>query len=616
MRAELEAYRREIETVDDAAELRRLLITLKQENIELRARENERLKAEKEASLLYRQMADELKGLREENRQLKKQLEHTAAQNVLRANEIFGRQTEKTADLLSSPENGGIAEDPLSEDAVPEAVSGKPASPDAGKRNGVHGRRGKRRKGKRAEDLSGLPRRTRYEFDPEELDRIYGKDNWELVGWHETVKKAYIPPIVYAEITCTPVLTVGPDKQMACLPPKGIVLPGSDATHALLAGIFNNKFCLHLPLNRQEAEFARFGTALSRQTMDNWVIRFSKEAFFKVYEWMARLLKKSGCTQSDETTLLVIRDGRRAGRKSFMWVHITSELSECSPVSVFCYEPDRSTDHLREFYDDYVGQIICDAYCAYHTFENEQGGAVIICGCWMHARRRWAESLRLRNVKGMTHEQIDALPEARALRLIGEIYKADQPLKGMSADERLAGRQTAVREKVEAYFAFLDEFNVADPGLPEKLADAVSYSLNQKEYLTRFLKSGTTPIDNGACERRIRSLAVGRGNWLFCTSPKGAEAAAIMYTIVETAKANGANVYYYLKFLLENAPLRSLPALSSHAMNELMPWSETYRKYEAGQKRLIQDLLDKLSDEEPSGKKLMRSGAGFLRKCG
>ena len=438
--------------------------------------------------------------------------------------DLFGRRTEKTSDLLDNSEGGKETADPLAEDAVsPDDYSRGSEGPAEDNPEKKTRPGGKRKKGKRARDLSLLPKKTTYEYDPEELDLIYGKGNWALLGWHETVKKGYIPAIVYAEVTCTPVVVLGPDGRIDCLPPKDMILPGSDASSSLLAGVFSNKFSLHLPLNRQEGEFARFDAAISRQTIDNWVIRFSREAFLKVYEWMAKLLKESGCTQSDETTLLVIRDGRRAGRKSFMWVHITSELAECSPIAVFCYEPDRSAEHLRGFYDDYVGQIICDAYCAYHTFEMEKGGVVIICGCWMHARRRWAESLRLRNIKGMTREQIDALPEARALRLIGEMYREDQALKGTGAGERLAGRRTLVRARVAAYYEFLSTFNLEDPAIPEKMRDAISYSLNQKEYLTRFLNSGTTPIDNGACERRIRGLAVGRGNWMFCTSPKGAE---------------------------------------------------------------------------------------------
>ena len=218
MKAELEAYRRKIETVDDVAELRRLLLASEERIMEYRAREEERLKAEKEASLLFRQMSDELKGLREENRKLKEKLSHEAGQNTLKSNEIFGRQTEKTAALLKA--SPGEAEDPLSEDAYPDGESQSLTAASNPKQPEKAHKRGKRRKGKRAKDFSALPRRIRYEYDEAEIDRIYGKSSWTLIGWHETARKGYIPAIVYADITCTPVLAVGPGKDLACIPPR------------------------------------------------------------------------------------------------------------------------------------------------------------------------------------------------------------------------------------------------------------------------------------------------------------------------------------------------------------------------------------------------------------
>ena len=159
----------------------------------------------------------------------------------------------------------------------------------------------------------------------------------------------------------------------------------------------DRKFTLGLPTYRQEAEFERREIGISRQTMSNWILHFSRNAFEPVYGHLADILKKSGCTQCDETTLLVIRDGRKAGRKSYLWIHVTSELGNEHPITVICYEPDRSTRHLREFFEGYAGEIVCDAYSAYQTFETENGDTVIICGCWMHSRRRWAEALRVRN---------------------------------------------------------------------------------------------------------------------------------------------------------------------------------------------------------------------------
>ena len=602
MQALLESFIQEINKIDDVGELRRRLIAMKKDEIESRNRESEYLRVQTETALLCQQFRDEAKGLRHENKEMRKKLEKLESKDKLDTNRLFGRKTEKIDDLLNQSSENGSTADPISEDA-PEGQ--EEDAPETGKKT-HRGRTGKRRSGKRKEDLSRLPQRTVYEYDPEELDRVYGKGNWRVVSWHGSTKKEVIPAIVYAKTTYTPVLSVGLEHVMVSVPPRDMLLPGSDATESLVAWIMNNKFVLSLPLYRQEAEFARRGIALSRQTMSNWIIRFSRDRFCQVAGRMAELLKASGCTQCDETTLLVIRDGRKAGRKSFMWIHVTSELSDGHPIAVFTYEPDRSTQHLRDFYDDYIGRIICDAYCAYQTFESENEETVIICGCWMHSRRRWAEALRIRDVKGLSEKEIDELPEAKALRLIVDIYREENKLKGMDAAERLRGRQTAVREKVDAYFSFLESIQLDDPSISEKMKDAVNYSLNQRKYLCRFLKKGDVPIDNGYCERLAKAFAIGRGNWMFCTSPKGAEAAAIMYTLVETAKSNGADVYFYLKYLLEKAPSTPELKVGRKYLDELMPWSEEYKSYEVRQKKELLETALPPSDEEPTGRKLMK----------
>jgi transposase len=602
MQALLESFIQEINQIDDVGELRRRLIAMKKDEIESRNRESEYPRVQTETALLCQQFRDEAKGLRHENEEMRKKLEKLESKDKLDTNRLFGRKTEKIDDLLNQSSENGSTADPISEDA-PEGQ--EEDAPETGKKT-HRGRTGKRRSGKRKEDLSRLPQRTVYEYDPEELDRVYGKGNWRVVSWHGSTKKEVIPAIVYAKTTYTPVLSVGLEHVMVSVPPRDMLLPGSDATESLVAWIMNNKFVLSLPLYRQEAEFARRGIALSRQTMSNWIIRFSRDRFCQVAGRMAELLKASGCTQCDETTLLVIRDGRKAGRKSFMWIHVTSELSDGHPIAVFTYEPDRSTQHLRDFYDDYIGRIICDAYCAYQTFESENEETVIICGCWMHSRRRWAEALRIRDVKGLSEKEIDELPEAKALRLIVDIYREENKLKGMDAAERLRGRQTAVREKVDAYFSFLESIQLDDPSISEKMKDAVNYSLNQRKYLCRFLKKGDVPIDNGYCERLAKAFAIGRGNWMFCTSPKGAEAAAIMYTLVETAKSNGADVYFYLKYLLEKAPSTPELKVGRKYLDELMPWSEEYKSYEVRQKKELLETALPPSDEEPTGRKLMK----------
>lgn len=197
----------------------------------------------------------------------------------------------------------------------------------------------------------------------------------------------------------------------------------------------------------------------------------------------------------------------------------------------------------------------------------------------MHMRRRYAQSLALIDKSKMSDAEMRDLPETRALALVGRIYDADEALKSLSAEERLAQRKAIVSPLVDEYFEFVDGIDTSEPFISNRLRDAVNYSKNQKEYLCRFLTDGNIPVDNGATERHIRPFTIGRNNFLFCNTIDGAEATAIMYTIVETAKANKANVYYYLKYILEQMP-GHMEDTDTSFLKAMVPWSEEYREYE------------------------------------
>jgi hypothetical protein len=336
---------------------------------------------------------------------------------------------------------------------------------------------------------------------------------------------------------------------------------------------------MSLPLYRQEWCFENFGLILSRQILCNWVIRFSFDLFGPIYDYLKGLMLEIPYHQCDETTLLVNNDGRPAGSKSYLWVHSTSELLNIHPIILLCYELTRGTDHLRKFYEDFKGYITCDAYCSYKVLGKENKDAIIICGCLMHMRRRYAQSLALIDKSKLSDVEVLNLPETKALMLIGRIYDVDEPLKSVSKEDRFVKRKEVVSPLVDEYFEFVDGIDTSDPLISNRLLDAVNYSKNQKEFLKMFLKDGNIPIDNGASERHIRAVAIGRKNYLFCDSLDGAEALAIMYTIVETAKANNVNVYYYLKHILEQMP-HHMESTDTGFFEEMMPWSLEYKEYE------------------------------------
>lgn len=170
------------------------------------------------------------------------------------------------------------------------------------------------------------------------------------------------------------------------------------------------------------------------------------------------------------------------------------------------------------------------------------------------------------------------------------MHDADEKLKLLTADERREQRNLAVRPLVEDFYSYIDSLDTNEPGTSSRLKDAVTYAQNQKTYLCRFLEDGNIPIDDGATERHIRSLAIGRGHFLFCNTVDGAKALATMYTIVETAKANHVNVYSYLRYILEEMP-HYISGTDLSFVDKLLPWSAEYLEYEKMQNTNI-SLID------------------------
>jgi len=290
-------------------------------------------------------------------------------------------------------------------------------------------------------------------------------------------------------------------------------------------------------------------------------------------------------------------DGRKAGSKSYMWVHTTSELFGGNPIVVFGYELTRSTDHLRQFYlkNAYHGIITSDAYTSYGLLEEESDGDITGAGCFMHSRRRFVVAILVINLKGLSPEAVKQLPEYTSQSLIDEIFDAETPLKELPEQERMQRRNTEVRPKVDAFFDYLHCLDMDSPSYSEKFRDAVNYSLRQETRLRMFLEDPSIPMDNGHCERKIRPFAIGRSNWLFSYSITGAEVMAIIFTLVETAKANQAHPYYYLMYLLLNMPCH-MEGTSRDFLDDMMPWSEAYRIYEKTSK---EETLRYCSDQNP-----------------
>ncbi len=367
-----------------------VILNLKKKFIEIQAMMAETNQAALAMAEDYQKLQEKCTVFQKRCKNLEEALLHVSQVNEMQANEIYGRSTEKLADVLDQP-FGDTEIDEAEQEPVDSDIScsdSRHSSHRANVPGNQHQKSSSPRKhkeaGKREADFSRLPQEQFFLLDIEALNQEYGEGNWRIAYWHHHAVLEEKPSSVYVQNTYTPVISVGLDHSLVTLPFEAPLLQRSFASASIVAKVMYQKFFLSTPLYRQEQSFKNFDVPLSRQTMSNWVLRFAFEYFGPVYEFFAQKLLEVPYQQCDETTLIVNHDQRRAGAKSFMWVHTTSKLAETNPIILFCYELTRGTDHLRDFYKDFKGYINCDAYCAYKTLENEKLGAIVICCCFMH----------------------------------------------------------------------------------------------------------------------------------------------------------------------------------------------------------------------------------------
>lgn len=603
MRADLQKLFHDI-CIMDREVLVRSFREMIQEYSELVSLMEENKKAETEMALQFKQMKDLADSVLRDNEILKKENLRLTQQLNLRNKDLFGKSSEKTLGVIGDSVCDPMNCDPISEDqpdcddnnrTVDSAKEPEPSVSNAVRRKPFTPRKTKRT-GSRI-DASNLPVRTTFDFDVEKLNEIYGEFNWSIYGWEPYEEIMHVPYNVYRSLTYVPILSLKEEQTIVREPYDGKLLYGSLASSSLVANIMYQKAVMGTPLYRLEQDFLRNGFILPRQIMTSWFNRFATERLIYVYEYLMVLQLASGYTQADETFWQVIINGKDSSSKDFFWVHTTSELSDGPSIIIFCYEPTRSTKHLRDYYlaNAYEGYITSDAYVSYGLLEEESGGTIISTGCFMHSRRRIVYAFLSLNINGMSMDTIKELPEYRALELADAIYEAETPLKSLGEAERLEKRDSEVRPRVNAFFEYLRSLDADDPALSERMRDAISYSLNNEERLCRFLDDARIPMDNGFCERSIRSLAITRNNSLFSFSAKGAKALGIVFTMTETAKANNANPYYYLKYLLEKVP-PDKSMITPKMLRDLVPWSEAYKAYEVSE---MKEALRYHTDQSP-----------------
>ncbi|GMA49403.1 transposase [Alicyclobacillus contaminans] len=337
--------------------------------------------------------------------------------------------------------------------------------------------------------------------------------------------------------------------------------PGSLASPSAVAYIMTKKYVDGMPLYRQEQQFARHGIPLSRQTLANWVVRASTSWLSKIYDYLHGELVKRQYLHADETTLQVLHEaGRAAETKSYMWLYRSGR--DGPPIALYDYQETRSAEHPRRFLAGFKGFLHVDGYAGYNGIPD-----VRLVGCWSHARRKFDEALKALP----TSERSKPVAAREGLEYCNRLFALERKFKDATPEERYQNRLVHSRPVLKAFLAWLEEQSARV--LPKSmLGQAVVYCLKQWDKLTVFLEDGHLEIDNNRSERSIKPFVIGRKNWLFANTPRGARASAIAYSIVETAKENGLNPFAYLQYLFEQLP--NVDTNDKTAMAALMPWSE------------------------------------------
>lgn len=353
----------------------------------------------------------------------------------------------------------------------------------------------------------------------------------------------------YACKACEGVEDDGPSVVIA--PPPAQVIPKSIASAGLLAYTFTAKFVDGLPFYRQQKRFSRLGVEISRSTMCGWSMKTA--AYCKpLIELLRSEILSGPLIGIDETTTLVMNEpGRKNTTKSYMWIFRGGSSEH--PVLLFQYHPSREGNVAAGFLRGYKGYVQTDGYSGYDFLDHLIN--ITHIGCWAHARRKYMDVVKARQVrKGKKKKKVGIAD--KALGYIRVLYQVERRIK----NEKLKQEQISILHK-EHSRQILEEFkewlDAQVHNIPPKsiLGKAVKYTLNQWHRLIGYIEEPFLTPDNNMVENAIRPYVIGRKNWLINGAPKGAEASAIFYSLIETAKANGLEPYHYLRFLLEKLPL-------------------------------------------------------------
>ena len=512
---------------------------------------------------LFLQLQDQNDKLSDEIQELNKKMEVLIEQITLANKNRFGRSSEKmtdTSQICFMEVDGTIvffneAEAVSDLDAEePDTLENKPA-------------RKAKAVGKKEADIKDLPVNIiNHYLTDEELVAEFGENGWKQLPDAISKRYRFIPAKVEIDEHHVGVYASKTDNRIIKADHPKALLHGSLVSPTIAAAIMNGKYVNAVPLYRLEQEFSRYGLTITRQNMANWMIRLAESYLAVLYDYLHQKLYNYHVIQADETPVLVNRDGRSAGTKSYMWVYRSGHLYTDKQIVLYDYHKTRNSSHPREFLRNYSGICVTDGYQVYHTIEKERED-LQIAGCWVHARRKFDEALTV--IPKAHQNKSNAF---LVIKQIQAIYREEGKLNKLSSEERLMQRQLVIKPLVDALFAYLKKMEPTVPASGQ-LRKAYTYILNQEKYLRVFLEDGEIPIDNNASERAIRGFCIGKKNWQMIDTINGAHSSAIIYSIAETAKANNLKPYDYFVYLLEEIP-KHMEQKDRTFLEDLLPWSK------------------------------------------
>lgn len=336
------------------------------------------------------------------------------------------------------------------------------------------------------------------------------------------------------------------------------VIKGSVASPSSVAHIMVQKYVNAVPLYRQEMGFQSEGFLLSRQTMANWMIYCSEHWLEPLYDLMKSRLLKEEVLHADETVLQVLKEpGRKSRTESYMWLYRTSEAS-AFPIVLYEYQETRSSSHPRRFLDGFSGYLHADGYAGYHNLPPN----ILVVGCLAHLRRKFDEAQ-----KSAPPEERENAPSRLGLDFCNQLFALEKEYEKLSAEERYRERLERSWPIFVALYAWVQSVSA----LPKSaFGKALHYAQEQRPYLEKVFLDGRLELSNNRAERSIKTFVIGRKNWLFSATPKGARASAVIYSVIETAKENRLNPFAYLQHIFE-----TMPNIDPKEYDTLLPWSES-----------------------------------------